>query len=174
MKIRGKIIGLVLTTKLLLAGSTLLIIPWLGMKSLNTMQSFLVDGQAQAQLLTTRGIATLLRGRNDLFQNPVDAPANEDENATTDFADIPLYPLAGQILLDAYQEDWQALSTRMLTFGDLEKTSFTLLLGQTSDNIYGFIRVTDTTPVYRHPGYLRLDHSDHVRPYLKNDRIYFK
>ncbi|RLA46054.1 MAG: hypothetical protein DRR42_18770 [Gammaproteobacteria bacterium] len=170
MKIRGKIIGLGLTTKLLLAGSTLLIIPWLGVQSLNTMQSFLVEGQAQAQLLTARGIATLLQGRSDLFQNPADAPIKEGENTTTDFADIPLYPLAGQILLDAYQEDWQALSTRTLTFGDPEKTSFTLLLGQTSNNIYGFIRVTDTTPVYRHPGYLRLDHSDHIRLYLKNNQ----
>lgn len=160
MKIGRKIIGLKLTPKLLLAGTTLLIIPWLGLQTLNAMQQFLIDGQAQAQLLSARGIATLLHGRKDLF--------DEQSDNINNYADIPLYPLSGRILLDAYSEDWQSLGQNRLSFGSQELTQFSLLLGQADATIYGLIEVTDKTPVYRHPGYLRLDHSDHIRLYLKD------
>ena len=163
MKIGRKIFGLKLTPKLLIAGTTLLIIPWLGIQTLGAMQQFLIDGQAQAQLLSARGIATLLHGRSDLFDDPTDDVAS--------YADIPLYPLSGRILLDGYDEDWQNLSDHKLTFGSPDNTQFSLVLGQVDDTVYGLIKVTDSTPVYRHPGYLRLDHSDHVRLYLKNTNL---
>ncbi len=159
MKIGGKIIGLRLTPKLLLAGTTLLIIPWLGLQTLSAMQQFLIDGQAQAQLLSAKGIATLLHGRDDLFDEPGDDSSS--------YADFPLYPLPGKILLDAYQEDWQTLGDKKLSFGKAEDVHFSLILGQADDTIYGMIEVSDYTPIYRHPGYLRLDHSDHIRLYLK-------
>ncbi len=161
MKIGRKIIGLKLTPKLLLTGTTLLIIPWLGLQTLNAMQQFLIDGQAQAQLLSARGIATLLHGRKDLFDEQ-----NDDINS---YAGIPLYPLSGRILLDAYSEDWESLGEHKLSFDSQGSTQFSLLLGQIDDTLYGLIEVTDNTPIYRHPGYLRLDHSDHIRLYLKDN-----
>lgn len=161
MKIGGRILGPGLTPKLLLAGASLLIIPWLGLQTLQAMQRFLIDGQAQAQLLTARGIATLFHGRDDLFIEP--------SGDHSDFAEIPLYPLEGKILLDGYDEDWQALGGRALVFGDQNDTRFSVLLGQNGDHIFGLVRVWDSSPVYRHPGYLRLDHSDHLRLYTSDD-----
>ena len=161
MKIGHRILGLGLTPKLLLAGACLLIIPWLGLQTLQAMQRFLIDGQAQAQLLTARGIATLFHGRDDLFIEP------SDDNS--DFADIPLYPLAGRILLDGYEEDWQSLDEHALVFDSDNGSGFSVLLGQNGDHVYGLVRVRDASPVYRHPGYLRLDHSDHVRLYTNDD-----
>ncbi|HCO58956.1 MAG TPA: hypothetical protein DIT58_02085, partial [Porticoccaceae bacterium] len=141
MKIGHRILGLGLTPKLLLAGACLLIIPWLGLQTLQAMQRFLIDGQAQAQLLTARGIATLFHGRDDLFIEP------SDDNS--DFADIPLYPLAGRILLDGYEEDWQSLDEHALVFDSDNGSGFSVLLGQNGDHVYGLVRVRDASPVYR-------------------------
>ena len=159
MKIGTRIIGPRLGSKLLLAGCILLLIPWLGLQSLRVMQQFLTDGQATAQLLTASGIATLLHGRTDLF---TDSP-----DSSSELADLPLYPLPGRILLDGFAEDWQGLEQRSKNYGATPGPQFSLLLGENKQRIYGLLKVRDTSPVYRHPAYLRLDHSDHVRLYFK-------
>ncbi len=160
MKVGSRIIGPRLGSKLLLAGCVLLLIPWLGLQSLRAMQQFLTDGQAEAQLLTASGIAALLHGRRDLFD---DNPAS-----TSQLAELPLYPLPGRILLDGFAEDWQGLEQRSKDYGEAPGPRFSLILGENKQRIYGLLKVRDTSPVYRHPAYLRLDHSDHVRFYFKD------
>jgi len=159
MKIGSRIIGPRLGSKLLLAACVLLLIPWLGLQSLRVMQQFLTDGQAEAQLLTASGIAALLHGRKDLFD---DSPHN-----TSQLAELPLYPLPGRILLDGFTEDWQGLDQSSRHYGEAPGPRFSLILGENKQRIYGLIKVHDASPVYRHPAYLRLDHSDHVRFYFK-------
>jgi len=160
MKVGSRIIGPRLGSKLLLAGCVLLLIPWLGLQSLRAMQQFLTDGQAEAQLLTASGIAALLHGRRDLFD---DNPAS-----TSQLAELPLYPLPGRILLDGFAEDWQGLEQHSKDYGEAPGPQFSLILGENKQRIYGLLKVRDTSPVYRHPAYLRLDHSDHVRFYFKD------
>ena len=159
MKIGTRIIGPRLGSKLLLAGCILLLIPWLGLQSLRVMQQFLTDGQASAQLLTASGIAALLHDRRDLF---ADSP-----DSASELADLPLYPLPGRILLDGFAEDWQGLEQHSKNYGAAPGPEFSLILGENKQRIYGLLKVRDTSPVYRHPAYLRLDHSDHVRLYFK-------
>ena len=160
MKLGSRIIGPRLGSKLLLAGCVLLLIPWLGLQSLRAMQQFLTDGQAEAQLLTASGIAALLHGRRELFD---DNPAS-----TNQLAELPLYPLPGRILLDGFAEDWQGLEQHRQLYGEAPGPEFSLILGAHKQRIYGLLKVHDTSPVYRHPAYLRLDHSDHVRFYFKD------
>ncbi|MEZ0122382.1 MAG: ATP-binding protein [Candidatus Reddybacter sp.] len=160
MKFGSRIIGPRLASKLLLAGCVLLLIPWLGLQSLRAMQQFLTDGQAEAQLLTASGIAALLHGRRELFD---DNPAS-----TSQLAELPLYPLPGRILLDGFAEDWQGLEQRSQHYGEAPGPKFSLIIGENKQRIYGLLKVHDSSPVYRHPAYLRLDHSDHVRFYFKD------
>ncbi len=159
MKVGSRIIGPRLGSKLLLAGCVLLLIPWLGLQSLRAMQQFLTDGQAEAQLLTASGIAALLHGRKDLFDDSPDS--------TSQLAELPLYPLPGRILLDGFAEDWQGLEQHSKHYGTAPGPTFSLILGENKQRIYGLLNVRDSSPVYRHPAYLRLDHSDHVRFYFK-------
>ena len=160
MKLGSRIIGPRLGSKLLLTGCVLLLIPWLGLQSLRAMQQFLTDGQAEAQLLTASGIAALLHGRRELFDDSPDS--------TSQLAELPLYPLPGRILLDGFAEDWQGLEQRSQLYGEAPGPEFSLILGANKQRIYGLLKVHDASPVYRHPAYLRLDHSDHVRFYFKD------
>jgi len=160
VKIGSRIIGPRLGSKLLLAGCVLLFIPWLGLQSLRAMQQFLTDGQAEAQLLTASGIAALLHGRRELFDDNPSSPSQ--------LAELPLYPLSGHILLDGFAEDWQGLEQHSQQYGEAAGPQFSLILGENKQRIYGLLKIHDTTPVYRHPAYLRLDHSDHVRFYFKD------
>ncbi|OUS01730.1 hypothetical protein A9Q90_09920 [Gammaproteobacteria bacterium 54_18_T64] len=160
MKIGSRFIGPRLGSKLLLAGCVLLLIPWLGLQSLRAMQQFLTEGQAAAQLLSARGIAALLHGRRDLFAG--------SPESTSRLPGLQLYPLPGRILLDGFAEDWQGLEQHSTHYGKAPGPQFSLLLGTNKQGIYGLLNVRDTSPVYRHPAYLRLDHSDHVRVYFKD------
>ena len=47
----------------------LVVIPWFSYQYLREMEDFLVDSQANAQLLTAEGISTMLNGRSDLFDD---------------------------------------------------------------------------------------------------------
>ncbi|MEH6548878.1 MAG: ATP-binding protein [Pseudomonadales bacterium] len=147
-----------LATKLLLVGSILLLVPWLVLQSLSAMKQFLFDGQAQAQLLVAQSVATLLNGRDELFTDP------DDPNL---LPSLPIHSLDGQIMLDGYDEDWQELTDKAQQFQG-QATSFSLVLAQSEDQLLGLVRVKDDTAIGRHPAYLRLDHSDHLRLYLAN------
>lgn len=149
-----------LGTKLLLLGLVLLLIPYLGTQSLRAMRNFLYDGQAQAQLLTAQGIATVLRNRPQLF--------NDLPPSLEGYAELPLYPLENNIQLDAFDEDWgEAVIRKSQSFSG-NGIYFQLVLGERSGDLYGLLEVNDSTPVNRNPGLLRLNHSDHVRFYCKS------
>lgn len=140
-----------LATKLLLTSAALLAIPWLGYKTLQATRDFLFQGQAQAQLLSADAVANVFHNRGDLL----DASA-------TGLPELPLYQLESHILLDGLNEDWDLLAPRRQHFtGD--SISFELLLGQRQERLYGLVEVRDDTPVHRHPGYSRLNHSDQLR-----------
>lgn len=145
-----------LGTKLILMGLVLLSIPWLGYRYLLETRNFLLEGQAQAQLLTSKGIAITLQSNTNLFN---DLPLDIE-----DYETLPTYPLDYPIRLDGYQDDWRDIHSRLQNFGEEEgREKFKLLLGVTSRHLYAYLEINDRTPIYRHPGYRRLDNSDHLR-----------
>lgn len=160
-----------LSTKLMLLGLALLIVPWFSFRHLVQMESFLIQGQSQAQLLTAEGISTLLNGREDLFN---DLPLSLDG-----FEALYAHPLPGPIRIDGREGDWAALADRWQVFGagseprritardssidTLPDGAFHLLLGERGNQLYAFLRVRDKSLVWRNPNLLRLDNADHIR-----------
>ncbi len=64
------LLGLSLRTKLIILMSMALVVfPWFSYQYLSRMEDFLVESQANAQLLTAEGISNLLNGRTDLFDD---------------------------------------------------------------------------------------------------------
>ncbi len=160
-----------LSTKLMLLGLALLIVPWFSFRHLVQMESFLIQGQSQAQLLSAEGIATLLNGREDLFN---DMPLSLDS-----YEALYAHPLPGPIRIDGRLGDWAALSDRWQVFGvergprpiapedraieTLPDGAFHLLLGERGNQLYAFLRVRDDSLIWRNPNFLRLDNADHIR-----------
>jgi two-component system sensor histidine kinase ChvG len=154
MNFRGPRLG----TKLALMGLALLVVPWFSYLQLVEMERLLVQGQSQAQLLTAEGISTLFNGREDLFN---DLPV-----ALEDFEPLYAQSLENTIRLDGDVEDWgQETDLEYLTFGsgNWQDSDFRLLLGERSDFLYVYMRISDDQLVYRDPEFLRLDNADHIR-----------
>ena len=63
------------------------------------MEDVLLESQRNAQLLTARGVATLLNGRNDLFD---EFPINPDG-----YEQLYAYPLEQPIRIDGNDSDWE-------------------------------------------------------------------
>jgi len=160
MKFKFRPKGPRLRTKLLLMGLVLLVIPYMGLQSMRAMKDFLFESQAQAQLMTARGIATVLYNQPGLFN---DLPASLEG-----YAELPLYPLEEAIQLDAFADDWGDGILRKSQSFSGSGVFFNLILGEYQDQLYGFLEVNDSTQVNRNPDVLRLNHADHVRLYFKD------
>ncbi len=146
-----------LAGKLLLSGMALLVIPWLGYKTLQASRDFLLQGQAQAQLLSASAVANLFHDRSDLFTATADAGDN--------LAELPLYRLQSHILLDGLEEDWDLLAPRRQRF-EGDELGYDLLLGQRDGKLYGLLRVDDDSVINHSPADTRLDRGDHLRLYF--------
>jgi two-component system, OmpR family, sensor histidine kinase ChvG len=160
MKIRNRIRGPRLGTKLLIWGLVLLIVPWISYRQLIGMERLLIQGQSQAQLLTAEGISTLFNGREDLFN---DLPVR-----IQDYESLYARPLQAPIRIDGKDSDWEQIADKYLRFGvdadgQLVDGGFELLLGERGGQLYAFMRIKDDRIVYRNPESLRLDNADHVR-----------
>ena len=89
-----------LATKLFfLMSMALVVIPWFSYLYLKEMEGFLVDGQANAQLLTAEGISTLLNGRPDLFYELPLSPEGYEQ--------LYAHPLTTPIRIDGKNNDWE-------------------------------------------------------------------
>ena len=167
MKVANRIRGPRIGTKLMLLGLVLLVVPWISYRQLVGMERLLIQGQSQAQLLNAEGISTLFNGRDDLFN---DLPVT-----LQDYESLYARPLQSAVRIDGKLADWGDNAAKFLSFGfgDDGKPadgSFELLLGERSGQLLVFMRIYDDTTVFRDPGYLRLDTSDHVRvSFIRND-----
>ena len=86
----------------------LVVIPWFSYLYLSEMEDFLVDSQANAQLLTAEGISTLLNGRSDLFYELPLSPEGYEQ--------LYAHPLQSPIRIDGRDNDWEeAVSYTHLT-----------------------------------------------------------
>ena len=143
--------------------SALIVIPWFSYLYLSEMEDFLVDSQANAQLLTSEGISTLLNGRSDLFYELPLSPEGYEQ--------LYAHPLQSPIRLDGRDNDWEEVLEYNIGFGKLDSVSesnpplnqFDLALGEHNDQIYALVTVKDDAQVFRDRNILRLDLSDHLR-----------
>ncbi len=160
----GAVRGPRLGTKLLILMSfALVVIPWFSYLYLSEMEDFLVDSQANAQLLTAEGISTLLNGRSDLFYELPLSPEGYEQ--------LYAHPLQKPIRIDGRDNDWEEVLEYNIGFGNLDigedvdpaLNQFYLALGEHNDQIYALVTVKDDALVFRDRNILRLDLSDHLR-----------
>ncbi|MEE9446425.1 MAG: ATP-binding protein [Arenicellales bacterium] len=161
LSIRSKLIWLVLA---------MFTIPWMGTQYIIEMKTFLLQGQKDALLLTSSGIATILNDRSDLFTLDSGVPELLGEKSDN-FA----YQLPRLIRLDGQSSDWgeTALSEkRSITEGnvhecgaDYQAGDFAVqhLLGYRSDWFYALFEVNDNSVVYRDLERRKLGNGDHIR-----------
>lgn len=166
MKFAGRFRGPRLGTKILLLGLLLLIVPWFSYRQLTEMERLLIQGQANAQLLTAEGISTLFNGRDDLFE---DLPVAAEE-----FQNLYVHSLQNPVRLDGSADDWgEPAEAGGLPFGSPggdRDGDFTVLLGERAGQLYGFVHVVDRTRIYRSAEHLRLDSTDQLRiSYIRPD-----
>lgn len=158
--VRGPSLG---TKLLILMSFALVVIPWFSYLYLSEMEDFLVDSQANAQLLTAEGISTLLNGRSDLFH---ELPLSPDG-----YEQLYAHPLQNPIRIDGRDNDWEEVLEYNIGFGNFDiddgadpgLNQFYLALGEHNDQIYALVTVKDNALVFRDSNILRLDLADHLR-----------
>lgn len=156
-----------LATKLfILMSLALVVIPWFSYLYLSEMEDFLVDSQANAQLLTAEGISTLLNGHPDFIEQLPQSPEGYEQ--------LYAHPLTTPIRIDGKSNDWEGILSYNVSFGaDLiddagnpeanVPNQFYLVLGEHNDQVYALLQVRDDALVFRDRNILRLDLSDHIR-----------
>jgi len=136
-----------LGTRLLVFSSVFLVmLPWFGYHFIKKIESSLLQGQEEAQSMVASAIVPLLDGYTDLF--------DAEEHA------LYVYPFKQNISIDGYEEDWQPLKKQFSSYGD---DAFSLLLANSTEYLYIYLKVKDKNIVYRNPRNRPLDSSDHVR-----------
>ena len=141
----------------------LVVIPWFSYQYLREMEDFLVDSQANAQLLTAEGISTMLNGRSDLFDDLPLSPQGYEQ--------LFAHPLENPIRIDGQDNDWENILDYQIGFGGFDPqddsptipNQFYLVLGEHNDQIFTLLHVNDDHLVFRDRNILRLDLSDHIR-----------
>ena len=141
MRIRSRIRGPKLRTKLLLLAAILLFAPFLFYTLLVEVETLLVDAQFNNQ--------------KSLFEV---LPAEIDDSK-----DLIAQPLVGSVLLDGKVLDWKATEDLVLRKFGSEDGSFTIRLGESINQIHGFLEVEDADFVPRDPTIISLGSSDHLR-----------
>jgi two-component system sensor histidine kinase ChvG len=158
--------------KLLLVSLSLFIIPWVGTRYIQEMESYLRQQQEEALLTRTQMIAAVLQGRPDLFTTRTTEPL-----PTLGVQHVFIRPLHSRIQLDGYLDDWQAYEDRMQTFDannalkGSESTSLTFRhqLGTYTRHLYAIFAIKDDTIVYREPNSPQLNESDHLIIAMQNN-----
>ncbi|MDH5738019.1 MAG: ATP-binding protein, partial [Gammaproteobacteria bacterium] len=117
-KFRGPRLG---TKLLILMSFALVVIPWFSYLYLKEMENFLVDSQANAQLLTAEGVSTLLNGRADLFYELPISPEG--------YQQLYAHSLSSPVRLDGKSNDWEEILVYKVTFGTSSKLDEALITG---------------------------------------------
>ena len=162
MRIRSRIRGPKLRTKLLLLAAILLFAPFLFYTLLVEVETLLVDAQMNNQISLANSVAILFNNQKSLFQ---DLPTEIDESK-----DLIAQPLKGSVLLDGKVLDWNTPDSVISWKFGSDDGSFNLRLGEQISHLYGYVEIEDAEFVPRDPTTFSLDASDHLRVnYLNED-----
>lgn len=160
MRIRSRIRGPKLRTKLLFLAAILLCAPFLFYTLLVEVETLLVDAQMNNQISLANSVAILFNNQKSLFQ---DLPTDIDESK-----DLIAQPLDGNVLLDGKALDWisnETVNPRKFGTGD---GSFTIRLGEQINQLHGFLEIEDMDFVPRNPTVINLASADHLRVHYLN------
>jgi len=133
--------------KVLLASSTLLLIPWIGYAFVAEMERFLAESQTRMLADNARAVAALVQERSH--------STHRTAHPARDLAP----PLRAPVLLDGNIEDWIAQGAQVRGYGGErlaevngawtpESLSFSHAAGVRDERIYAFFDVTDDRIVY--------------------------
>jgi len=158
-----------IVAKLMLLSVVLLAIPWLAQRYFRQIEAFVLEGQRSALQLSAQAVATLLQGREELFEESGGLPI-----APWDAHQCSPLPLAAPVQLDGNGRDWSLLGENGCRFGrehvlaggtapGIHALAFDLTLGQRGEQLYALFDVSDDAVVNRHPRFRSLDGSDHLR-----------
>jgi dedicated sortase system histidine kinase len=165
------------------------------------MKAFLLSGQEDALILTSRAVATVLHDRPELFAEDTEL-SNENEEENEIFA----APLPNYININGELSDWGEQAKRAIEHrvdlssskpeaeqaqinnsdpSDTQTTELKTDLAEVSAEdfsvwhtlgyhgrfIYGLFRVLDDNVLYRRDEHLRVDSADHIRLILQNPNL---
>ncbi|KAA3631992.1 MAG: hypothetical protein DWQ08_04120, partial [Proteobacteria bacterium] len=165
LSLRAKFLLLVLAT---------LTLPWMGIRYVNEMKRFLLQGQEDALMLTARAVGTVLNDREELFRPDTGVP-----ELLGGRYDLYAHQLPNYLQLDGDPVDWGAQVDNLTNFtGSLgeectaryqpETLSVRHTLGYRGQFLYALFMVDDDKVVYRTIDLRRLDHSDQIRLTIQN------
>ena len=160
-----------LRVKLLLVALCLLIIPWIGTRYVQEIESYLRTQLEDALLTRTQMVATVMQSRPELFQTQTAAPL-----PTQGIQHIFVRPLRSPIQLDGYFDDWLPYQDRAQTFqlrsaikgSEQSALAFKHRLGNYRKYLYATFEVQDNHVIYRKPNAPELDKNDHLIICLEN------
>lgn len=155
MRIRSRIRGPKLRTKLLLLAAILLFAPFLFYTLLVEVETLLVDAQMNNQISLASSVAILFNNQKSLFD---DLPTDVDESK-----DLIAQPLVGSVLLDGKDLDWNTTEEKISREFGTDDGSFTIRLGEQINHLHGYVEIEDAEFVPRDPRIISLDSSDHLR-----------
>lgn len=139
-----------LRTQLLALLLTLLVLPWLGYRYLNEIESFLRQHKEQTMLATAGAVARVLHDQPTLFRH-AGTPIGRAERGDHLYAralDAPIH-------LDGYSEDWAEYADRARRYrapAPATSTWFDLIAGTRDQYLYVLLNVNDERVVYAEPG----------------------
>ncbi len=146
----------------------------MGVRYLNEVKSFLLQGQEDALMLTARAVGTVLNDRDELFRPDTGVP-----ELIGGRYDLYAHQLSNLIRLDGDPSDWGEqldnlkdytgnLSEECNADYDPRTLSVRHTLGYRGQFLYALFEVDDDVILYRDAGLRRLDHSDQVRLTIQN------
>ena len=172
-------IKLTIQRKLLLASTTLLIIPWIGYQYIQEMQGYLHQNMESELLSKVKLVAASLHERPTLFKSRFNTSNNTNQTSITPLKETQhLYvrPISSRIKLDGISDDWTNIKTNISSYGannDLLENpttdlSFKMQLGSKKHFLYVLFQVKDDHLVFRKANSLSIDQSDHLVIAMQN------
>ncbi|MFT7532704.1 MAG: two-component system sensor histidine kinase ChvG [Gammaproteobacteria bacterium] len=156
-------------SKFLLIVLAIFTLPWVGIRYVNEMKNFLLQGQEDALALTAKAVSTVLTDRDELFRSDTGVP-----ELLGGQYDLYAHQLAELINLDGDPADWGAQLQRLTVFtGSLseecnsnyqpDNLSLRHTLGYKAEYLYALFLIDDNSLVFRDTGLRNLNHSDQIR-----------
>ncbi len=153
--------------KLMLVLLILLIIPVIGYRDIQNMESFLRIEQENALLENAQIIASVLQNESDLFKTSLQLQSQQQHSLQHLF----VRPLLSNINLDGYADDWLIYRDRVQFFnnseaGDSLKVKFRV--GSFKQYVYILFQIEDESIVYRRSNADKIVTSDHLLINIEN------
>lgn len=154
----------------------LLIVPWIGVRYVQDMETFLRHNQENNLLARARIVAAVLQSHTNLFKPRDNSPVTE-VSKTEASSHLYIRALHSPIQLDGYVDDWEHYQSRMKMYVDEEQPGATQnkhsiqyqsYIGTYKNYLYAMFQVTDDHVVYRKPNSLSIDKSDHLKIVMRD------